>query len=252
MIVNPAPTGWQIIYQQAHALLAAQLLWQWPALGPTDRFVGLLAAVAQHDDEQAAWHGRGGHYGLTPAGAPANFTQKEFSLEQARSLLAAARFQGRWRSLLTSMHLSVLYENLRGQKKEIDFFLDELRAGQEAWRRGLKINKKEAQQAYDLLHWCDRLSLILCRQEIPEMGRAVEIYQGPDGTTHTLSQPAADGPLVVSPWPFREAELSVSVEASELGQLQFRDDAELAEALRAAPVETLRWELRRAPGKQIS
>ena len=83
MIVNSTPAGWQIIYQQAHALLAAQLAWHWPTTLPPDRWVGLLAAIAQHDDEQAAWHGRGGHYGLTPAGAPANFTQKEFSLEQA-------------------------------------------------------------------------------------------------------------------------------------------------------------------------
>ena len=75
MIVNPTPTGWQIIYQQAHALLAAQLAWAWPPFLPPDRWVGLLAAIAQHDDEQAAWHGRGGHHGLTPAGAPANFTQ---------------------------------------------------------------------------------------------------------------------------------------------------------------------------------
>ena len=246
MIVNSTPAGWQIIYQQAHALLAAQLLWHWPPLDPADRFVGLLAAVAQHDDEQAAWHGRGGHYGLTPAGAPANFTQLAFSLEQARGVLGAARFQGRWRSLLTSLHLSVLYESLRGQQKETDAFLDELRASQEAWRKELKISKKEAQQAYDLLHWCDRLSLILCRQEIPEMGRAVEIYRGPGGgTTHTLAQPVAGGPVVVSPWPFREKAFAVSVEAGLLQQLQFKDDAELAAALRAAPIETLRWELRK-------
>ena len=246
MIVNSTPAGWQIIYQQAHALLAAQLLWHWPPLGPADRFVGLLAAVTQHDDEQAAWHGRGGHYGLTPAGAPANFTQLTFSLEQARGVLSAARFQGRWRSLLTSLHLSVLYESLRGQKKDLDDFLDELRAGQEAWRKDLKINKQEAQQAYDLLHWCDRLSLILCRQEIPEMGRAVEIYHGPGGgPTHTLAQPVAGGAVVVSPWPFREKAFEVSVEASVLYQLQFKDDAELAAALRAAPIETLRWELRK-------
>ncbi len=245
MIVNSSPEGWQIIYQQAHALLAAQLLWQWPPLGPPDRWVGLLAAVAQHDDEQAAWHGRGGHYGLTPAGAPANFTQQPFSPEQARGVLRAARFQGRWRSLLTSLHLSVLYEGLRGLQKETDAFLDELRAGQESWRKGLKISKKDAERAYRLLHWCDRLSLILCRQEIPEMGRAVEIYPGPDGPVHTLAQPVAGGPVVVSPWPFREKAFEVSVEASGLRQLQFADDAALAAALRAAPIETLRWELRK-------
>ena len=243
MIVNSTPAGWQVIYQQAHALLAAQLMWHWPPLGPADQFVGLLTAVAQHDDEQDDWYGRGGHHGLTPAGAPANFTQVEFSMEQARGVIEAARFQGRWRSLLTSLHLSALHEELRGSK-EADAFLDKLLAGQEQWRQELKITKKVARQAYDLLHWCDRLSLILCRQEIPEMGRAVEIYRGPDGIVHTLVQPQAGGPVVVSPWPFREKEVAVSLEASVLTQLQFKDDAELAEALRAAPIETLRWTLR--------
>ncbi|MDQ2794917.1 MAG: DUF3891 family protein [Bacteroidota bacterium] len=245
MIVNYTADGWEIIYQQAHALLAAQLAYAWAPTLPPDRWVGLLAAIAQHDDEQAAWQGRGGHYGLTPAGAPANFTHQEFSLEQATGVLAAARFQGRWRSLLTSLHLSCLYENLRGQKKETDGFLDELRTRQQQWRKALKLSKKEADQAYTLLHWADRLSLILCRHEIPEMGRAVEIYAGPDGTMHTLAQPEADGPIVVKPWPFREAEVAVSVEASVLTQLQFADDAALADALRTAPVETRRWVLRR-------
>ncbi|GAA3981472.1 DUF3891 family protein [Hymenobacter antarcticus] len=245
MIVNSTPAGWQIIYQQAHALLAAQLAWHWaPTLSP-DRWVGLLAAIAQHDDEQADWRGRGGHHGLTAAGAPANFTQKEFSMEQAAGVLAAARFQGRWRSLLTSLHLSCLYESLRGQKKDIDAFLDELVAAQKKARKELSLTKKQADEAYALLHWCDRLSLILCRHEIPEMGRAVEIHRGPDGTTHTLAQPVAGGPVHVQPWPFRDAELLVSVEASVLTQLQFKDDAGLAAALRAAPVEALSWTLRR-------
>jgi hypothetical protein len=243
MIVNSTPAGWQIIYQQAHALLAMQLAWHWPPTLPPDQWVGLLAAIAQHDDEQEAWRGRGGHHGLTPAGAPANFTQKAFSLEQAAGVLATARFQGRWRSLLTSLHLSCLYEGLRGQSEEITSFLDYLKARQQQWRRALKLTKAEAQQAYDLLHWCDRLSLILCRHEIPEMGRAVEIYHGPDGRRHDLRQPQPDGPVQVEPWPFATPEIEVSVEASVLTQLQFQDDAELAAALRDAPIETLRWTL---------
>lgn len=240
MIVNPAPTGWQIIYQQAHALLAAQLLWHWPPALPPARWLGLLAATAQHDDEQAAWHGRGGHYGLTPAGAPANFTQKEFSLEQARGVLAAARFQGRWRSLLTSLHLSCLYEELRGQTAEITAFLDELKASQQRWRRALKLTKADTDHAYALLHWADRLSLILCRREVPEMGRSLEIHPVA-GRRYQISQPRPDGPLTIRPWPFAAARVVVSVEAQVLTQLQFRDDAELAAALRAARVEELSW-----------
>jgi len=240
MIVNPAPNGWQVIYQQAHALLAMQLLWHWPPKLPPERWVGLLAATAQHDDEQAAWHGAGGHYGLTPAGAPANFTQKEFSPEQATGVLAAARFQGQWRSLLTSLHLSQLYEGLRGQTAEGTTFLDELKTSQQRWRRALKLRKADADHAYALLHWADRLSLILCRHEVPEMGRALEIYPVA-GQRYEILQPRADGPLTVRPWPFAAPRVEVSVEAQLLEQLQFRDDAELAAALRAARVEELRW-----------
>jgi len=244
MIVNSTPAGWQIIYQQAHALLAAQLAWPWPPTMPPDRWVGLLAAITQHDDEQEEWRGHGGHHGLTPAGAPANFTQKTFSMAQARGVLAAARFQGQWRSLLTSLHLSRLYEDLRGSTPEITAFLDELRAGQQQWRRALKVNKAEAQAAYDLLHWADRFSLILCRGEVPEMGRSLEISRGPDGQRYDLRQLHPGGPVQVQPWPFATPEMEVSVEASVLTQLRFRDDAELAGALRAAPIETLRWTLR--------
>jgi len=208
----------------------------------------LLAATAQHDDEQAPWHGRGGHHGLTPAGAPANFTQVAFSVEQATGVLHAARFQGRWRSLLTSLHLSALYEPLRGSQVHIDGFLDELRAGQTRWAKELHLTKTQTRQAYDLLHWCDRLSLILCRHELPELGREVEISALPLGHQHHasyVSQPAGPGtPVVVSPWPFAGKELTVSVETQELQQLQFRDDAALALALRQAPIATLIWTLR--------
>lgn len=241
MIVNYTAEGWQIIYQQAHGQLAAQLAWHWQPFGSSDRWVGLLSAIAQHDDEQRDWDG---HYGLTPAGAPANFTMKEFSLEQAESLMRAARFQGRWRSLLTSMHLSTLYESLRGTNKTTDNFLDEQQTHQSQWRKQLKVNKQEAQQAYDLMHWCDRLSLILCRHELPEMNRALEIYTGQDGQRYDVVRPTPDGPVTVTPWPFREDSFTVSVEASILRQLQFKDDTELATALREAPIETLTWNLK--------
>ncbi|GAB2962598.1 hypothetical protein GCM10027048_34020 [Hymenobacter coalescens] len=241
MIVNYTAAGWQLIYQQAHALLAAQLLHQWPAFLPLDRWVGLLAAAAQHDDGQRRWDGR---YALTPAGAPADFTTKEFSPEQAAEVMRQARFQGRWRSLLTSMHLSFLYEELRGQSKPLDAFLDEQRQCQQRWRRELKLKKDEAQRAYALLQWCDRLSLILCRHELPEMERALEISQGPDGRRYDVRQ-AADKAVQVNPWPFAAAEFTVSVEAAAVRQLQFRHDEELSAAIKAAPVETLQWTLRR-------
>ena len=239
MIVNLVPEGWEIIYQQAHALLAAQIAFAWREADRPVRWVDTLAAIAQHDDGQRYWAGK---IGLTEAGAPANFTMLPFSLEQVRQVMEEARFQGQWRSLLTSMHLSFLYEELRGQNIQTDNFLDEQIQNQANWLKFLKITKKEAQKAYDLMQWCDRLSLILCRQELPEAERALEISNGPDGNRYDVRQ-LANGTIQVLPWPFESNYFTVTVEASYLQQLQFQSEDELAAALRQAPICLKSWKL---------
>ncbi len=144
MIVNPVPEGWEIIYQQAHAMLAAEIAFRWRRdLVPSFRYLETLAAIAQHDDGQAPWRG---HDALTPAGAPADFAMTtDHDLEQARQVMYEAHFQGRWRSFLTSMHMSFLYESLRGTDHETDAFLDEQRLRQQEWRSGLGVTESEAQ-----------------------------------------------------------------------------------------------------------
>ncbi|RDC64333.1 DUF3891 family protein [Adhaeribacter pallidiroseus] len=239
MIVNLVQEGWEIIYQQAHALLAAQIAFAWREADRPTRWVDTLAAIAQHDDGQRYWAGK---HGLTTAGAPANFTMLPFSLDQAHQVMEEARFQGQWRSLLTSMHLSFLYEELRGKDRSTDNFLDEQIQSQANWRKFLKITKKEAQKAYDLMQWCDRLSLILCRRELPEAERALEISIGPDGSRYDVWQ-LNSGVIQVAPWPFEFHNFSVSIEASYLAQLQFASEEELTAALRQAPIHTKHWEL---------
>ena len=248
MIVNSTPAGWQIIYQQAHALLAAQLAWHWPPTLPPDRWVGLLAAIAQHDDEQAAWRGRGGHHGLTRRRGPGQLHPTGFFDGAGRRGAGRRPLPG---ALAQPPHQPAPELPVRGparpESPEIDLgFSTTSKPGSSSGAGPCKTTKKEAEQAYDLLHWCDRLSLILCRHEIPEMGRAVEIHRGPDGTVHTLASPRPAARSSSTPGRFRSPEIEVSVEASVLTQLQFRDDAALAAALRAAPVETLRWTLARA------
>ncbi|QHL88513.1 DUF3891 family protein [Nibribacter ruber] len=239
MIVNPHEKGWEVIYQQAHALLAAEIGFAWRVADRPLHFMKTLAAIAQHDDGQKDWTGK---YYLTAAGAPANFTQLPFSLEQAQQVMKEAKFQGHWRSLLTSMHLSFLHETVRGQHKTWDAFLDDQIELQKTCRRQLKVNKQQAQYAYDFMQWCDRFSLILCRRELPEMERTLEISQGPDGIRYEVTR-LATGDVQVHPWPFQEKELEVSVEASLLIQLQFSTAKELAAALQAAPVQRLVWKI---------
>ncbi|WP_192822177.1 DUF3891 family protein [Rufibacter sp. LB8] len=239
MIVNPHTIGWEIIYQQAHALQAAEIGFAWHPDKQPLHVAQTLAAIAQHDDGQKDWTGK---YALTSAGAPTNFTQLPFSLEQAQQVMKEARYQSRWRSLLTSMHLSFLYEELRGQKKTWDTFLDEQLAHQTQWRRQLNLTKKEAQYAYDFMQWCDRFSLILCRNELPEMARALEISKGPDKLRYEVYQ-RPTGEVVVTPWPFLQDSFLLTVEARHLRQLQFSSDQELAQALAQAPVHQKAWRI---------
>src|SRR5690606_11731620 len=105
------------------------------------------------------------------------FSQKEFSLQQAQNVVQVAQYKSRYVALLISMHVSYLYENMRGESKELDQLLDQQQKNQQQWRKSLKINKQEAEAAYRLLHWCDRCSLILCRRQLPEDERQREIFQ---------------------------------------------------------------------------
>jgi hypothetical protein len=239
MIVHQIPTGWQIIYHRSHALLAAEIAYQWDADKQPARIADTITAIAQHDDLEREWEGD--HIG--PSGAPLDFTLDTKPLnfvEPWRKLVDGALYRGRWVALLTSLHVSFLTEPVRGEDKTLDAFLDEQQRKQEAWRKQLGISKPKTDQAYAFLQWCDRLSLILCQQELPDRERWLEISPGPDGVRYDILQ-RADETVVVEPWPFRRDHFEVSVDAYHLQQLSFKSNDEFAQALQATPATLLRW-----------
>ncbi|MCC9166425.1 DUF3891 family protein [Pontibacter harenae] len=239
MIVNATPEGWEVIYQQAHGLLAAQLAYHLKPALQCQHWIDTIIAIANHDNRQKTWHGRDG---LTPAGAPADFTLLPTTLEQARELMHAVRFQSRWVTMLTSMHMSYLYEEVRGQDKATDTFLDEQQQLQESCKKSLQISPEEAKRAYAIMQWCDRLSLILCRNELPADERALEITAGPDEQVYFVKQ-LKNKTIQVEPWPFAQNKLTLQVEYRELKQLQFKNEKELAEALKKSAVLWKSWKI---------
>ncbi|GAB3538678.1 hypothetical protein GCM10027443_34100 [Pontibacter brevis] len=240
MIVNAIPEGWEIIYQQAHGVLAAQLAYNLKPELQSQHWIETIIAIANHDNRQKPWRGKDG---ITKAGAPADFTLLPTTLEQAHALMDAVRFQSRWVTLLTSMHMSYLYESQRGQQKNMNEFLDEQLALQKKCRQSLGIRQEEAEKAYAVLQWCDRFSLILCRHELPADERALEITKGPDGKAYFVRQ-LKDNTLHVEPWPFAATQLQIQVEYRVLEQLQFKNDEELANALHQAAVKNKEWQLK--------
>lgn len=243
MIVNSLQDGWEVIYQRSHAHLAAKLVAAWRSADHVPRWTDLIIATAQHDDQEMFWN-EVDH--LTEIGAPMDFAIGELNTRriQAQLVIDNAHRQGTWIALLISLHNSFLYEPMRGQDKQLDAFLDRQHHDQELWLRRLKCSREEAQKAYTFLRWSDRMSLILCRRELPDRERALEIEPAPDGEMVQVRL-RDDGSLRLDPWVFEDDRVRVSIEVRRLKQLKFTSESELQKALDTAKIEVREWEFRR-------
>lgn len=241
MIVKATTYGWKIIYHRAHALLAAQLAGQWRHQDVPVRLYETLAAISHHDDLEKEWE----EDILTEAGAPKDFTlnsdtDADAGVEKLAELAKNALYRGRWVALLISMHISRLNEPNRGKSSKLDKVLDEQLQNQQRWRKELGIKKEEVDAAYVFMQWCDRLSLILCQQELPDDERFLEISKGPNGQRYDIMQ-HRDNLVTVKPWPFQEEQFTVNVEACDLFQVKFESNTELTQELQKAPINVLEW-----------
>ena len=239
MIVNSLKDGWEVIYQRSHANLAAILVAAWQPEPQVPRRTELIIATAQHDDQEMFWNEMS-H--LTDIGAPLDFTQNSLDAtrHQSKMVIDNGYRQGLWIGLLISCHISFLMEPLRGQNNALDSFLDEQRDNQKQWREQLGYSPETVDAAYALLRWADRMSLILCRRELPERQRWLDVAPCPDGEMVRVMQ-REDDTIVIDPWIFTGDELHVSVEVRRLRQLQFEDDTQFQQALDSAEIETREW-----------
>ncbi|PSB02934.1 DUF3891 family protein [Merismopedia glauca] len=235
MIVNLQPDGWEIIYHRAHALLAAQIAGAWHLEDSAPSFIDTIAAISHHDDLEKEWEKNQ----LTPAGAPLDFTlEGQTSVKKLRQHIEDSLYRGRWVALLTSMHLCFI--NSQDQSATIQKFVKEQEDLQTQWREELEVKKEEAESAYRFMQWCDRLSLILCQNQLPDNERALEIDIGSDKQSYDVVQ-FNNGLITVNSWPFKADKFTVKVEASYLSQIKFENNTALKRALKTAPRKYRQW-----------
>lgn len=248
MIVNHVRSGWEVIYQYAHGLLAGQIAEQIRHDLRPPRWVDSLAAIINHDDYMLDFSEKS--Y-LDEQGAPLDFTLEspadDDRLAHAERLMMNARYKSSWIALLTSQHLEFLYRKASEENPRMKRFLDEQAQARKQWQKRYGITQKEARSAYNFLRFCDRCSLILCRGEVPAMGRRLEINQAMNQERYfILAHPKIEDVLTVNPWCFETSSFKVSVEVQQLHQLQFTDNEALATALQQADVEVREWRFRRS------
>ncbi|QEC74745.1 DUF3891 family protein [Mucilaginibacter ginsenosidivorax] len=241
MIVNYTESGWEVITQRAHGLLAAQIAQQWKHYIRSNRWTELLLAIAEHDDAQVELERDNL---LTPQGGPIDFKMKVFEQRHCTQTIDFALSKSRYIALLCSMHLDFVYgteciHNVPARK-----FMQEQKNLQKRWRKELGLTQAEAERDYRLLEWCDALSLLLCQQENQPEARAVEISKGPDNKEHRLIQ-SADHTLTVEPWPFESSGFEVCFETRLIPQLRFKNAAAFRSAFLEAAVTEKRWTFKR-------
>jgi hypothetical protein len=101
------------------------------------------------------------------------------------------------------------------------------------------------------MQWCDRFSLILTQQQIPEDGRALEITHDIDNQRYDL-RCLENGDLTVEPWPFEDDNFTVNVESVHLPELKYDTNDALTKALKEAEIVNLEWPFTKQRTKQLT
>jgi hypothetical protein len=213
MLLRPDGEGVLCIGQASHAWVSGQMARAWGE--PFEPHEEVCLAAEQHDVGMAAWDRLPGLNADT--GLPLSFTEMSFSVHSALWLDAPRMLvtTSTHAAALVSLHGTRLYE-MRERTAEVESFLD----AQEGFRRDLGFARADLEPGSTLLWVWDYLSLAVLLGWVGEV-EGIRV----------------DG-LRVTPWPFRQPELTVRCEARRL-EGRFADEASLHAALAAAPVERL-------------
>jgi len=238
MLVRSVDQGWEVIFQTTHGLLAQNIARALEDARALPYWFETQVAIGLHDDLHQVFE-KGGREYVTEAGAPRDFTLVPINAEERvvemQDRIDEAFRKHSWLGVMQSKHADCLY---RGEDTSaaMQHMLDIESTRRETVLKRLEVDAARVQETYDWMHFCDRLSLILCGNDVPAMHRQLEIITNALGTRFDIWQD--DGAcLRISPWPFTAACVELAVEYRTLHQLSYADDAELGEALNACPVE---------------
>lgn len=249
MICISRQDGWELVYQNAHGLVAMKLLAPLradlrPDVHPDmrlGRWDDVLFATAQHDN---GWQEHEPGDNLTPLGTPRHFEETTTADVVRQSEMALGRV---WHaSVFSGLLLVEHFKTLYGTHPDaaVQAMLRRQKAAAAKARRRLGLRQAEVATHYAPLRWADTLSLTLCLGRLTLFpNRRVELERL--GGTPTYAWQRDDGSVGLDPWPYDVPEVAITTEVYRLRQLTFPSADALARAIASARMETRAWTLRR-------
>ena len=243
MIVNKSLLGLHIIFHEAHGLLAGKIANEIAESYRPIHWFETLIAICEHDDRQLNFAEK--NY-LSEIGVPLDFTEEEFTVQdimiRMQRILKSSENKSLWIKLLISYHLEFIYGDMGEKSKRITSLFKEQEQVRKIILEDYKISDKDARSYYEFLRFCDRLSLILCKDETPERGRLLEINTSIAGKTYFIKK-TENEELIISPWIFSTDEFELSVEERVLRETQFTSNLKFEAVLLRSKPKIKKWKI---------
>nr|MBI1229778.1 DUF3891 family protein [Cytophagales bacterium] len=241
MIVRKTHQGLHIIFQASHGLLAGKIAEHVKIKYRPFLWLDTLVAIVEHDDQQLDF--KENNY-LSDLGIPLDFTEDSKSvlksIKRAKRVFDHAKSKSSWTALLVSFHLDFLYGSLGEESIKAKQFLEAQRAFRKETITHFGIDEDKATSYYEILKFCDRCSLILCKEEVPDAERKLEINTSIDGKTFFIYR-RKNGNLSVTPWCFEADTFELSIEETILEQTKYKNQQELKDVIEATPRTSVTW-----------
>ena len=241
MLINFIDKGLEVITHPAHGLLSGKIAEQVHSSFRLVNWLETITAIIEHDDEQLSPKQKNC---ISKIGKPLDFLNNtlppEKSLQHAKAVFDKVLLKSSWSAMLLSHHLQFLYEDAAKDLDEFKEFLKGMKHFRKVTCALHQVDTKEVERLYQIMIFSDRLSLILCQNEIPLLGRELEINKSIAGKTYFIKE-LEDGSITVRPWVFERDSFEISVDARLLKEIKFKNEKDFTEALARAAIYFKRW-----------
>lgn len=201
-----------------------------------DHWEEILTAIIEHDDYLLDFDET--NY-LTAIGTPLDFTldtrSDDDACEHAERVYRNAVQKSQLVAMLIGRHLEFLYVSKEKEHAAFKKFFRKIRESRKKQCQLYGWNLKKLEAAYNIMRFCDRLSLLFCQGLVPTDGRQIEINQTIGKVRYFIYK--KEKTFHIDPWPFHEKGFRLDYEFRLVRQSSFESNHELAKVIADTRVE---------------
>lgn len=235
MIVKNTSRGWEVVTQTAHAFLASQIADKLSEKFKNEYWLETLLAVYNHETLETDFNSG---LVINDKGMPLDFRESKETetqvLKKIKIMMQTIVYRSSIVNALITRHLNFLHPNIFKSNK-----LNYMDVIDDVCTR-FNIDKAIFEKMYGVLQFTDRLSLIICFDELPETNRKIEINDSLNGNSVFVTN--LNNKFIIEPWPFESNKISVYKECRVMKSVSFNSENAFLREYHNMKIETITYE----------